>query len=246
MIVGIIQARMNSSRCSGKILTEFKGKTYLEILLDRAGYSARIDKLIVATTRNPMDDIVEELCQKSNTHCFRGSENDVLGRFYEAVQRLDATVIVRLTADCPLVDYELIDKTISLLEEGYDYSAVNCPPENRRFPDGADVEAFTYEALEDAYNNVIDPRFREHVTFQFWQNDYYKAAQLQNDVNWSKYRITVDYPEDIEVVDFILGELERSNQFGKIREIVTILENHPEIVKKTSKYFFGQGWEVDE
>ena len=176
--------------------------------------------------------------------CFRGSEDDVLSRYFECAKKYNADVIVRLTADCPLIDPIIVDKVIKLyFKSKVDYSANNVPPETRMFPDGSDVEVFSFKALEKAFYNAKKGSEREHVTHYFWRSDSsFKIAQLSQKNDWSQYRYTVDYPEDFEVVKFVLEELKSRNSFGSLAEIVQIIDSNPQIKEKNSKYYFGIGW----
>jgi spore coat polysaccharide biosynthesis protein SpsF len=128
-------------------------------------------------------------------------------------------------------------------KERADYAANTAPPETTRFPDGSDVEVFSIQALERTFIECQDPHDREHVTFHFWRyGNNFKTVQLTQDVDWSKYRFTVDYPEDFEVVEYIFQELERRGSFGHLPEIVDIIDASPEIKAKNAVHHFGEGW----
>ena len=246
MIVAIIQARMGSTRLPSKVLMDLNGVPMLQYQVDRIKQSKLIDQVLVATSVLPQDDEIASFCENNNILSFRGSEDDVLSRYYHAAKECNADAIVRLTADCPMLDPEVIDKTIALFQQdNIDYAANTVPPESSKYPDGSDVEVFSMFALKRAYQEATNEEDREHVTFYFWkskQKDTFKTAQLSNHEDFSKYRFTVDYPEDYEVVKMIDDELKKKNQFGSLEEIVEILNNHPEIVELNSKYYFGIGW----
>lgn len=244
MIVAIVQARMGSTRLPGKVMKEVGGIPLLGYLIRRAGESRLLDKIIVATTDLPEDDCIVSFCRKSNIECFRGSSDDVLDRYYQCALRYHADVIVRLTADCPLGDPQIIDKTISaFLERKIDFAANNVPPETRKYPDGTDVEVFSMQALERAHKEATSQQDKEHVTFYFWRyNNGFSIFQVDNEQDYSKYRITVDYPEDFEVIDFILRKLHITGKFGYLKEIIDIIEANPHIYAKNSKFYFGMGW----
>lgn len=244
MIIAIIQARMGSTRLPGKVLKEIAGMTLLEYQVKRVLLSKMIDKVIVATSTLDQDNAIEDLCKKIDVDCFRGSECDVLSRYYEAAKKYEADIIARLTADCPFSDPAVIDAAIKLfIDTGSDYVANTAPAETSKFPDGSDVEVFSMKALERANREAKDPPDREHVTFYFWKyGKDFKAAQLTRRENWSKYRFTVDYQEDLEVIDFIARELIKRNSFGHLEEIIDILDKNPEIKEKNSRYYFGIGW----
>ena len=243
MTIAIIQARMGSTRLPGKVLKEINDKPMLSYLIDRVSKAKKLDKVIIATSTLDKDDEIADYCKENNIECFRGSEDDVLSRYYECAKLYNPDTVVRLTADCPLADPDIIDNVIQKFEDNdVEYCANTVPIETNKFPDGTDVEVFSMQALEKAYNKVKDPHFREHVTFQFWQTDEYTSTQFVGEKDYLKYRITVDYPEDFEVVEFILNELEKRKSFGHLDEIIEIIESDEEIKNKNSKYYFGQGW----
>ncbi|KKR73421.1 MAG: 3-deoxy-manno-octulosonate cytidylyltransferase [Candidatus Woesebacteria bacterium GW2011_GWA2_40_7] len=244
MIVGVIQARMGSARLPGKILKKVNGAALLGYQVERVRKSRLLDKIIVATSVLVKDDVVEKFCKTNNIEYFRGSENDVLSRYYECAQKYNADIVVRLTADCPLSDPKIIDDTIKFyMDTKVDYAANTVPPETSKYPDGFDVEVFSMKALKKAYEKANDSHDREHVTFYFWKyNNDFKIAQLYNSKNCSKYRLTVDYPEDFEVVEFVIKELKKRNSFGHLNEIIEIIDANPDIKAKNSKYYSGIGW----
>jgi len=244
MILGIIQARMGSTRLPGKALKKINGIPLLKYQIDRVADSGLMDKLVIATTDSDKDDEIVSVCRDNGIEYFRGSENDVLARFYECARRFKADVIVRLTADCPLSDPAIVDDVIDLyLKSGVDYAANTIPPQSSRYPDGTDVEVFSMNALERAYNSCDNPCDREHVTFYFWKyGNEFTTRQLDNKEDWSKFRFTVDYSEDFEVVEYILKELKRRNSFGHAAEVIEILNANDPVKMKNSKYFFGIGW----
>lgn len=243
MITAIIQARMGSTRLPGKVLKEIDGISLLEYQIKRVNKSQLLDKIIVATTIARQDDAIVTLCEKNKIEYFRGSEIDCLARYYQCAKKYNADVIVRLTADCPLSDPHIVDNTINLyINTKADYVANTIPPETSKYPDGTDVEVFSIQALEQAFHEAKNPQDREHVTFYFWKYNNFKTRQLDNGKDYSKYRLTVDYPEDFEVVKFIVGRLKEKNIFGYLHEIIDILDSNPEIRSKNSQYHFGVGW----
>ena len=245
MIVAIIQARMGSTRLPGKVLEKVNGVPLLKIMLQRVALSKKINQVVVATSKLVNDDPIVEFCRDEDIEVFRGSEENVLSRYYECATQFGATVIVRLTADCPLIDPDVIDQVVTLFESfGVDFAANTVPPESSSFPDGSDVEVFSYTALSRAYKEVENSSDKEHVTFYFWKNPArnFKTKQLQNSENWSKYRFTVDYPEDLEVIKQIITKLCNGKKLPKLAEIINFIEERPEIFALNSKYNFGEGW----
>lgn len=245
MIVAIIQARMGSSRLPGKVLMDVGGVPLLRVMLDRVARSKKVDRIVVATSTLPIDDPIVDFCSTERVECFRGAENDVLSRYYECATNAGATTVVRLTGDCPLIDPAIIDDVVNLFErERVDYAANTVPPDTQTFPSGSDVEVFTYAALARANREVQDPHYREHVTFYFWREPGagFKTAQLRGTKDLSKYRLSVDYPADIEVTRKIVAELFPVNPIATLEDITDFLEAHPEIYALNSMYYFGQGW----
>lgn len=244
MIVAIIQARMGATRLPGKVLKQVDGISLLQYQIARVKKSKKLDKIVVATTILEKDDSIVDLCHNNNITVFRGSENDVLDRYYQCAKEYNADVIVRLTADCPFIDPAIIDQTIELfLEKECDFAANTVPVETSKFPDGSDVEVFSMDSLERAHKECKDLHYREHVTFYFWKDDNgFKTYQLDYHSNYSKYRFTVDYPEDFEVVTDIDRILKEQKRFGYIDELVEIIDANPNIKNKNSQYYFGIGW----
>lgn len=243
-ILAIIQARMGSTRFPGKVLMEIDGKPLLQYQVSRVKDSLLLDDIVVATSTRQRDEVIVKFCTKNDVNCFRGSENDVLNRYYNCAKHFNASIIVRLTADCPLIDPLIIDETISLfLESNIDYAANTTPPETSFYPDGVDVEVFSFNALSRAERECESMLDREHVTLNFWKyKNNFSAIQLKRDTDVSQYRITIDYTEDLTVMEFIVGEIKRLNIYGHLDEIIAILNENPEIRKLNSHYQIGSGW----
>tara|TARA_B100000963_G_scaffold357681_1_gene380467 strand:- start:2351 stop:3085 length:735 start_codon:yes stop_codon:yes gene_type:complete len=244
MIAAIIQARMGSSRLPNKVLMEIDGKTSLKFMIDRVTKSKYIEKIIIATTTNERDKVIVDFCINNNILYYCGSENDVLDRYYQASKNNDVTTIVRLTSDCPLIDPDQIDKTIELyFDKGVNYAANAVPPEVKKYPDGSDVEVFSFKDLTRAWTETKNIKDREHVTFYFWKrNKNFTTAMLDNKYNWGKYRITVDYKEDIDLVRQIVKKLKDQKKFGTTKEIIEILESNPELIKINEMHSWGTNW----
>lgn len=207
----VTQARMGSTRLPGKVLLEVNKTPLLKIHLDRLNKSKNVDKIIVATTDNSVDDIIEKLSTEWGYEVFRGSENDVLDRFYNAVKNLNPEWVVRVTSDCPLIDPLLVDKVIEVTQaNSMDYGS-NVIDET--FPDGQDVEVCKFTALEMAWREAKRDSEREHVTPYIRNNsdlnggNIYKAISIKNDIDFSKIRITVDEERDFVLINKIIDEL---------------------------------------
>ncbi len=207
----VTQARMGSTRLPGKVLLEVNKTPLLKIHLDRLNKSKNVDKIIVATTDNSVDDLIEKLSTEWGYEVFRGSENDVLDRFYNAVKNLNPEWVVRVTSDCPLIDPLLVDKVIEVTQaNSMDYGS-NVIDET--FPDGQDVEVCKFTALEMAWREAKRDSEREHVTPYIRNNsdlnggNIYKAISIKNDIDFSKIRITVDEERDFVLINKIIDEL---------------------------------------
>ena len=207
----ITQARCNARRFPNKVLKEINGETLLEIHLKRILKCRKANKIIVATTTNSDDIKIAEIASKLDVEIFRGSEHDVLDRFYFAAKDYNPDYIVRLTSDCPLIDPELIDY---LIEESqrleFDYISNNL---NKLYPDGQDIEVFKFSALEKSWFNAKLKSEREHVTQYIRNNSSYfnkklfKAKNYKPVSNFNSVRLTVDEIEDFEVIKKIINEL---------------------------------------
>ena len=246
MIGVIIQARMGATRFPGKVLKKLGDHALLDFQISRIKEAKNIDTIVVATTVEEADDEIEDFCNEKGILCFRGSENDVLSRYYECARDNKFETIVRLTADCPLIDPAVIDKVVTLFfEEKVDYCSNTVPPETSFWPDGSDVEVFSFAALEQANRDADKPEDREHVTFFFWKDKLngFKTAQLKNFENWSDYRFTVDYQEDYEVLKLIYDEITLRQVYGHVGEIVKVLDDRQDIRLINKDYYFGIGWE---
>lgn len=198
MVVALIQARMGSVRLPNKVMKLVNGKPLISYLLNRVSKAQFIDKVVVATSTNPNNDPLVSYVKSIGFDSFRGDEQDVLSRFYEAAKLFGATVILRITADCPLVDPLIIDNLISDFKyHNVDYATNTLPP---TYPDGLDVEVLSFRALEQAYYEAKAPNEREHVTPYIRYSGKFKIYNRVNDVDYSDKRWTVDEPEDFEVV----------------------------------------------
>lgn len=203
-VVAIIQARMTSSRLPGKVMADICGKPALQRMIERARRAERLDEIVVATTVNATDGPVVELCKRLGVKVFRGDEADVLGRYLNAAGLARAGVIVRLTADCPMIEPTLIDQAVTTFQSGnWDYvsNAVR-----RTYPDGLDVEVFSREALERAAREAQHPFLREHVTPYIngkragLPHGDFALGDMTFEADFSHVRWAVDTSEDLDRV----------------------------------------------
>jgi len=212
-VVAIVQARMGSTRLPGKVLMNLGGRTTLARVVRRLRRCARVDQLVVATTDSSLDDPIIEECLRLEADVFRGSEHDVLDRYYHAAQMFSAGIIVRITSDCPLIDPDLVDQTIfALVSQHADYASNVFP---RTFPRGLDVEAFTAKALAQAWREAYEPHQREHVTPFFYEHpERFRLAAVRGKADHSRYRWTLDTAEDFELLQTIYDRLENRDDFN--------------------------------
>lgn len=210
-VILITQARVGSSRLPGKILKMVDGKSLLEIHIDRLKKCKNISELIIATTKKEEDNCIIKLSKELNVCSFRGSELDVLDRFYKCAKSANAEWIVRVTSDCPLIDPKLVDSIINYsITNNVDYCS-NTLIEN--FPDGQDVEVFKFDALKDAWENAILNSEREHVTpfirnnSDFMNNGKFKAINYNCEGNYSNFRMTVDELNDFILIKILIENL---------------------------------------
>lgn len=228
----ITQARMTSTRLPGKILKVVQGKTLLEHQIERLQRVPCANQILVATTANKTDNPVIELCERLQVPYYRGSEEDVLSRYYEAALQVQADIIVRVTSDCPVIDPEVVNHVIRYyLKYTPFYDYVSNVVE-RTYPRGMDTEVFSSKVLQEAYREATLPSDREHVTpFIFRQRSRYKQGNYTFYQNQSHHRWTVDVKEDLDLITNILNVLYPQKPTFDLRDILDLLEQHPEWTK---------------
>ena len=236
MIVNaIIQARCGSTRFPNKVFALIDGKPLLWHVVNRLKYATKIDDIIVATTVSEKDDKIEEWCKKNNVHCFRGSEENVLNRYYSASEAFPSDYVVRITADDPFKEPKVIDAVITkLIEEGYDHVTNNLPPS---FPEGLDCEAFKKSALDRSEKEAETAFEREHVTQYIYHHpEIFKIGNVRNPENLSYLRWTVDKDVDFEMVKAVYAHRNPANKgILLMDEILEILRINPEIEEINSE-----------
>jgi len=197
--VAIIQARMGSSRLPGKVLTDIGGQSMLERVVSRAARARRLDAVVVATTTDARDDVVVRECNRLGVLSFRGSENDVLDRYYGAARAFEADTVVRITSDCPLIDPHLVDRVVGeLVRQQADYASNTLV---LSYPRGLDAEAFTMASLAAAWENATEAYERVHVTpFLYRRPDRFKLVNVACAEDVSTLRWTVDTPDDLQLL----------------------------------------------
>ncbi len=229
-VVAIIQARMSSSRFPGKVLAELHGKPLVLHILDRARQAKRVNQVLLATSSCQSDDILVEQCQQTGVQVYRGDLNDVLGRMFEAAFQVKADVVVRLTADCPWMDPNLINSMVEyFLENKFDYLSNISPP---TYPDGLDIEIMTFKTLQKAHVNAVGKHAREHVTPYIRENPalFNIGNWVNPDGDWSGHLWSVDTPEDLERISKLNRAelkpvLQNSRNSGAVKTLLSELEN---------------------
>ena len=231
----IIQARCGSTRFPNKVFALIDGKPLIWHVVNRLKYATKIDAIIVATTVSEKDDKIEEWCKENNVHCFRGSEENVLNRYYSASEAFPSDYVVRITADDPFKEPKVIDAVITkLIEEGYDHVTNNLPPS---FPEGLDCEAFKKSALDRSEKEAETAFEREHVTQYIYHHpEIFKIGNVSNGENLSYLRWTVDKDVDFEMVKAVYAHRNPANKgILLMDEILEILKTNPEIEKINSE-----------
>jgi spore coat polysaccharide biosynthesis protein SpsF len=227
---------MGSTRLPGKVLMVAAGKPMLGHLLDRLAFSRTLDSVVVATTQEHRDDPIEDYCRGRDTAVFRGSEADVLDRYHGAAAEYGLDVIVRVTADCPLIDPTLVDEMVGLFRaHGGTYDVVT----NRNpltFPDGTDLDVISRAALDEAWVRATLSRHREHVVPFFWETGFRVFNYEDPQREFRRHRWTLDYPEDFELIRRILEALHGEGRLFTRHDILAFLAAHPELPSLNAKY----------
>lgn len=229
MISCIIQARVSSTRLPGKILKDVSGHPLLWHVINRAKRIKSVDKVVLATTNESNDDTVVDFCKRVEIPCFRGSTNDVLDRYYQTAKSVNADIIVRVTADCPLLDPEISEMVVKdFLEGNCDYSSNAI---ERTFPDGLDTEVFSFSALERAWKEAKLSSEREHVTSYIWKHPAkFKLRHVKQEKDLSFIRLTVDEPRDLEFVRKIYEHLYRPGNIFSMNDVIGLLGKNPDLL----------------
>ena len=236
--VAIVQARMGSTRLPNKVLKPIGGTPMIELLLARLAQARELDEIVVATTDDPRNIPLRELVRKLGYQCYLGSEADVLDRYVGAARQALAEVVVRITGDCPLVDPDLVDQVIRCFKSSeVDYLSNTSPP---TYPDGLDVEVFTFAALEKAWQETRNPFDREHVTPYLREQGRFRQASFNNNEDLSGLRWTVDEAADFEVVEKVFQYFAPGITFTW-QEILCLQRCQPEIFQANQHLIRNEG-----
>ena len=223
--VAIIQARMQSTRLPGKVIRPICGEPMINLILERLSKAKRIDQIVLATSEDSANDQLVKTVSELGYTVYCGSEDDVLDRYYQVAKEVGADTIVRITGDCPLIDPTLVDEVIArFLETGVEYVCNISPP---TYPDGLDIEVFTFSALEKAWKHAKKPSQREHVTPYIRESDEFTQLNFSNNIDYSNERWTVDELEDFEVIQKICEHFYPRKDFGWL-EVLALRNVHPE------------------
>lgn len=241
----VVQARMSSSRLPKKVLLPILGESLLYRMVERLQQIKHKASIVIATSENSEDDVIEEFCQAKNITCFRGSLNNLLDRHYQVGVLTKADIVIKIPSDCPLIDPRIVDKVLDFYfqnEGKYDFVS-NLHPAT--YPDGNDVEIMTFEALKKAWQEATRPLELEHTTPYFWENpDKFRLANVtwETGLDYSmSHRFTIDYYEDYLFIKRVFEELYPQNPAFSLEDILLLLQEKPEIFE-INQQFAGVNW----
>jgi spore coat polysaccharide biosynthesis protein SpsF len=230
-INAIIQARMGSTRLPGKVLMDLGGQSVLSRVVRRLERARLPRQIVVATSIASGDDAVAAECVRLQVPCFRGSEDDVLDRYYQAVQAWPSDAVVRITADCPLIDSKVVDQTIEeFLQTGSDYSSTS----EQTYPLGISAELFSNRALEQAWHEARKGYEREHVTPFFYEHpELFRISSISAPGDYSHCRLTLDTADDLQLIRAVYASFDNQDTMSW-QEVVGLLERSPELAALNS------------
>ena len=242
MYHAIIQARMGSKRLPGKSLMKYNDITPLEVLIKRIKKIKKIKLIILSITKLKKDDIFLKYAKSLNVKLYRGSNNNVLDRYFAAANFYNSKNIIRLTADCPFIDQSTLIKMIKLFNANkYDYIS-NTYPLPCTFPDGSDIEIFNFEALKKNKLEAFLPSDKEHVTKYFWKSKKFKCFRLDNIIDLSKYRYTIDILEDFNLFKSIIKKYKNFLNLD-MKKIIKFIDQNPNLIEYQKKIKRNFGWD---
>jgi spore coat polysaccharide biosynthesis protein SpsF len=228
-ITAIVQARMGSTRLPGKVLMDLGGETVLARVVNRLRRASQNREIVIATSDSSNDDAIVRECDRLRVSCFRGSEHDVLERYWQAAEQFRCDVVVRVTSDCPLIDPDVVDEvTTACITKQADLACNEFP---RTFPRGLDVEVLTIETLRRAQGMSDQSYQREHVTPVIYERpDLFSVISVQTEPDLSHYRWTLDTGEDLALIRAIYDHFENRDDFGW-RAAVELIQRRPELAE---------------
>lgn len=239
-IAAIIQARMGSSRLPGKTLAQVSDKPLLQHLVDQIRASRLVKEVIISTTHKAQDQVVVEFAEKMGLKHFQGSEEDVLDRVYQTARHYQVEHVVRVTPDCPLMDHKVMDKVVEAYLSGqYDYVSNTLL---YTYPDGLDVEVFSFKALERAWQEAQLPSEREHVTPYIRNSGHFKLFNVENSVDLSHFKWSVDTEDDLNFAKSVFEKLNDHGATSSLDEVLTVLQDHPELLSINQQSVVNAGY----
>lgn len=241
MIAAIVQARMGSTRLPGKVIKEVKGRPLLSYLIERLRSCRGIEKIIIATSINKEDDVIALLAEREGIPVYRGSQDDVLDRYYQTAIKYQVDNIVRITADCPLIDPGVTEEVINYYLNNPGFDLVLTGP---TYPEGFDTSIFPFKTLKTAWNEANLKSDREHVTTFIWKNDKrFKIKTLSLEEDYSFLRLTVDEPVDFEVAKNVIEEMydEKGSVFF-FKDILCLYKKKPYIFEQNKNVIRNEGY----
>lgn len=243
-IIAAIQARMGSNRLPKKVMREILGKPMLWHIFRRLRTVSNITDVVISTTLNPLDKDIIEFAKEYKIKYYAGSENDIVDRMYQTAKYFDATALIRITADCPVVDPFIVENLVnSFLQNNFDYVS-NWSPQKRTYPHGLEVEIYSISCLDRLWNEVKDPLLREWIPFNIHENpDKFDIKILENETDITEFRWTVDYKEDLILIEKIYSELYRDDYIFTMEDILKIIDTTPDLKKINDKYKEKKGVE---
>lgn len=228
-ISAIVQARIGSTRLPGKVMMEIGGKPMLWYSVKRLQAVKSVDNVIVATTTEKRDDVIYNFCKEHNIECYRGSENDVLDRYYQTAKKIKSDIILRVTSDCPLIDPEIVEMALQeFLKNKFNYIRTG-----KSWPNGVGtVEILDFKTLEYVWRNAKEPGEREHVTpYIYTHPEKFKIQVIECGKNYEGVVLSVDTKPQFDAVKKIIGNLGRKNENFGMEEILSYLDKNPGILK---------------
>jgi spore coat polysaccharide biosynthesis protein SpsF (cytidylyltransferase family) len=236
-IVAAIQARMGSTRLTDKVLKKISGRTIIEWIKYRLSFSKELDQLVLATVATKENDPLVRLADEIGLAYYRGSEYDLIERIYNTALCFGADAVVRITADAPLVDPEIVDNLVRLYRQRaaeIDYVCNIFPP---TYPDGLDIELISFGTLQRLNKEVNNPLYREWITTTVLEHPQnYRILNVANSSDQSHLRLTLDYPEDLALIEIIFKRLHRENKVFLFKDILTLLDKEPALLRINEKW----------
>ena len=239
-VVAIVQARMSSTRLAGKVMRRISGRPMLWHVVNRLRAATCIERVVVATSTDPSDDVVAKWCRDEGVSLFRGPLSDVLARYHGAASEFGAGTVVRITADCPMIDPLLVERAVHefMRTPGLDYLGLD-----GSYPDGLDTEVFSFSALERAFAEAALPSEREHVTPYIWKNrDKFRVRSLTHHQDLSHMRWTVDDRRDLEFVRRVFSSFACPLRVFYMEEVMELLARKPELTTINSSTIRNEGY----